>query len=142
MKKIVLISCVSKKRRYKCQARDLYTSPLFEKSLEYAQRLNPDAIFVLSAKHGLLDLDTEVEPYDATLNHASARHMRAWADNVLKQLSERADLRRDHFILLAGLKYRRHLIPHLASYEVPLEGLTIGRQLQRLSKRSHEPDLL
>jgi len=29
----------------------------------------------------------------------------------------------DHFIIfLAGMKYRKYLLPHLASYEIPLEG--------------------
>lgn len=35
-------------------------------------------------------------------------------------------------IILAGDKYRRGLLPHLTSYELPLEGLRIGEQLQFL----------
>ena len=51
--KIVLISCVSKKRSYKSKTKDFYISPLFEKSLAYAHKLKPDAIFILSAKYGV-----------------------------------------------------------------------------------------
>ena len=138
MKKMVLISCVSKKLPHKAKAKDLYVSPLFKLNLAYAQSLNPDAIYILSAKYGLLDLDTEIEPYDVTLNKMSARQVRAWAQDVLRQLENRVNLKIDHFIFLAGNNYRKYLIPYIKSYEVPLEGLPIGRQLQYLSKRLHE----
>lgn len=138
MKKIVLISCVSKKLAHPANARDLYVSPLFRLNLEYAKKLKPDTIYILSAKHGLLDLDTEIEPYNLTLNNMPSRQVQAWAEQVLEHLKERADLSKDHFVLLAGQKYRKFLVPRLASYEVPMEGLTIGRQLRFLSERVHE----
>mgnify|MGYP001608170353 CR=1 FL=1 len=138
MKKIVLISCVSKKLAHPASAQDLYISPLFRLNLQYARKLQPDAIYILSAKHGLLDLDTEVEPYDLTLNDMATRQVQAWAEQVLEQFKQRADLSRDHFVFLAGLKYRKFLVPRLASYEVPMRGLPIGRQLKFLSERVHE----
>ncbi len=134
MKKIVLISCVSQKRAYRSKAKDLYISALFKKNLTYGRRLNPDAIYILSAKFGLLNLETEIEPYNLTLNTMSAAENRSWAEKVLQQLSKVADLIQDHFIFLAGEKYRRNLLPHLTFYEIPMEGLTIGRQLHALSK--------
>ena len=138
MKKIVLISCVSKKLPHPASAQDLYVSPLFRLNLQYARKLQPDAIYVLSAKHGLLDLNTEIEPYNLTLNDMATRQVQAWAEQVLEQIKQRADLSKDHFVFLAGLKYRKFLVPRLASYEVPMQGLTIGRQLQFLSERVHE----
>lgn len=134
MKKVVLISCVSKKLPHRARAEDLYVSPLFRLNLEYARKLRSDAIYILSAKYGLLDLDTLVEPYDVTLNAMNASQAKEWAQGVVRQLGSEADLTSDHFVLLAGEKYRKHLTPHLASYEVPLEGLTIGRQLQKLRR--------
>lgn len=133
MRKIVLISCVSKKRSYKSKATDLYISALFQKNLAYAQKLKPYAIYILSAKHGLLDLETEIEPYDFTLNNMSAGEVKAWAGKVFKQLSKQADIKQDHFIFLAGMKYRKYLTPHISSFEVPLKGMSIGKQLQYLS---------
>ena len=53
MKKIVLISCGKDKCNQRAKARDMYKGSLFKKSLRYAQKLNPDQIFILSAKHGL-----------------------------------------------------------------------------------------
>jgi hypothetical protein len=133
MKKIVLISCVSQKLTHRSKAKDLYISPLFKKNLAYARRLNPDAIYILSAQYGLLDLETEIEPYNLTLNTMSASDIRKWAERVIHQLRQMANLQDDHFIFLAGLKYRKYLLPHLSSYEIPLEGLRIGEQLHILS---------
>jgi cytoplasmic iron level regulating protein YaaA (DUF328/UPF0246 family) len=134
MRTIVLISCVSKKRPGKSKVRDLYISPLFQKNLAYAQKLKPDVIYILSAKYGLLDLDTEIEPYDLTLNNMPAREIKVWAGKVLKQLSEQANIQQDHFVFLAGAKYRKYLTPHISSFEVPLKGMPIGKQLQYLGE--------
>ena len=132
MKTIVLISCVSQKLSHAAAAEFLYTSPLFRLNLSYAKKLQPDAIYILSAKYGLIGLDQLIDPYDVTLNDMSRAEAREWAQRVLGQLRLRSDLANDHFIFLAGDRYRRDLLPHLQSHEVPLEGLTIGRQLQRL----------
>jgi cytoplasmic iron level regulating protein YaaA (DUF328/UPF0246 family) len=134
MKKIVLISCVSQKRTHQSKAKDLYISALFKKNLAYARRLNPDAIYILSAKYGLLDLETEIDPYNLTLNTMSASEIRSWSERVLQQLLQVANLQDDHFIFLAGMKYRKYLLPHLRSNEIPFEGLTFGRQLHALSR--------
>lgn len=103
-------------------------------SLRYARSLDPHAIFILSAKYGLLSLDTEIEPYDITLSNLPMAEVRAWAQKVVSQLRLSTDLEKDHFIFLAGQKYRKFIIPHLVSYEAPLEGMRIGKQLQWLSK--------
>src|SRR5437867_190887 len=128
MRKIILISCVSKKLSHRAKSQDIYVSPLFQLNLEFARKLKPDAIYILSAKYGLLDLDTEIEPYDLTLNNMPSCQVQAWAQRVLEQFKDRAEPRRDHFVFLAGQKYRKFLEPHLTSYEVPMKGLTIGKQ--------------
>lgn len=130
--KIVLISCVSQKRSHRAAAQDLYTSTLFTLNLRYARQLKPDAIFILSAKHGLLAPEAMIDPYDVTLNTMSASALRAWAEKVRGQLAARTDPERDHFIFLAGNNYRKHLLPHIRHYDIPLEGLRIGEQLGRL----------
>ena len=139
MKTIVLISCVKNKLPHKAKARDLYISPFFQMNLKYAEQFSPDNVFILSAKYGLVQLDEEIEPYDMTLNTMSTRERRNWADKVIRQLQCYCDLEEDHFVILAGEKYRQYLLPHLKSYEHPLAGLPIGKQLQYLKKKTeHE----
>ena len=94
MKRIVLISCVSRKGKTKAKAKDLYKGPLFTNSLEYAKSLNPDKIFILSALHNLLDLDTEIEPYDVTLSYLSP-NKKAKKPN-LKVLTKTEEIGRAH----------------------------------------------
>ena len=136
MVKIILISCTSRKRDHKAKAKYLYDkSSLFRRSLAYAMLLNPDKIFILSAKHHLLNLESEIEPYDVALNNMSSKERKIWAKKVLEQMSECSDLQQDHFIILAGQKYRQYLLPQLKSYEVPMQGLRIGKQLQYLKQQ-------
>ena len=133
--KIVLISCVSKKTSYKTKAKDLYISLLFKLSLKYAKSLRPDKIFILSAEHGLLDLETEVEPYDKTLNLMPLKDIKRWADNVINQLNKVTNLEKDEIVFLAGENYRKYLIPYISNYKIPLKGLSIGKQLKYLKEK-------
>ena len=138
MKTIVLISCVSKKLPYTAKAKDLYISNLFKLSLEYAKSFNPDIIYILSAKYGLIPLDSEIEPYEKTLNRMSKKERKLWADSVLVQLRDLTDLRNDKFIFLAGKKYREHLLPEIYKYDVPLQTLRIGEQLHYLKNMTEK----
>jgi len=136
MTKIVLISCASKKLQRKAKAKELCISPLFKLNLQYAQSLQPDRIFILSAKYGLLDLNEEIEPYDETLNKKSESEIKLWTENVLEKLKQEADLEKDEFIFLAGEKYRRYLIPCITNCKIPMQNLGIGRQLEFLKKNT------
>jgi|ADurb_Total_1113_FD_contig_31_1619997_length_559_multi_2_in_0_out_0_1 hypothetical protein len=131
----VLITCVRKKLSYKAKAIDMYTSSFFRMNLQYAQQFSPKNIFILSAKHGLLQLDEEIEPYDMTLNRMSESEQKAWALKVVFQLEEHCNLREDHFVILASKKYRQYLVPYLKSYEVPMAGFPIWKQYQFLRER-------
>ena len=134
-KTIILISCVSRKLSYKTKAGDLYISTLFRLNLKYAQKLAPSKIFVLSAKYGLVDIDEKIEPYDLTLNSMPYKERKKWAAKVLNQMAGYCNLQEDHFIILAGQKYRQYIIPNLASYKIPMKGLRIGEQLKFLKEK-------
>ncbi|NQU98696.1 hypothetical protein HQ533_04470 [Candidatus Woesearchaeota archaeon] len=135
MNNIILISCVKKKLSYKAKAKELYISPLFKYNLRYAQSLNPDKIFILSAKYGLTNLEDSFEPYNETLNDMSRDKNKLWAEKVIKQLSKKTNIKKDLFLFLAGERYRKYLLPHLSHYKIPLQGLGIGKQLKYLKKR-------
>ena len=135
MKKICLIACASQKQAVAVPARDLYQSDLFKKSVRWMQRQNFDTWFILSAKHGIVKPDQILEPYNLTLNTLKADVRRQWAETVLaelmKALPESASI-----TFLAGSKYREYLTQplHERGYEVhiPMQGLSIGKQLQWL----------
>jgi hypothetical protein len=133
-KNVVLISCVSRKQSRKATVRDLYTSTLFKLNLKYAEKLRPDMIYVLSAKHGLLSLNEEIAPYNQTLNEMAATEVKSWATKVLHQLNRVSKIDNTKYIVLAGVRYRKYLLPALKDYDIPLQGLRFGEQLSKLKE--------
>lgn len=131
---IVFISCVKTKRRtapgQTVRARDLYTSQLFRKSLAYAESLHPDCIVILSARYGALDLDDQVQYYNATLKDMSRRERERWAEMVLKQLDSKHIDRHQRAVFLCGKPYREFVMPHFPNAIAPLEGISFGNQLK------------
>lgn len=135
MRRIILLSCVSKKRDFKTTAANLYDSTLFKYAFRYAKSLNPDKIYILSALYGLLETDEIVKPYNKTLNEMNKRDRIEWSNIVLEQLRDKElDLNNDHFVILAGNNYRKYLLHHISHYELPLEGMRIGEQLSFLKR--------
>ena len=142
MNKIVLISCVSKKKSIKSKAKDLYISQLFKSSLAYSYSLNPDKIFILSALHHLLDLETEIEPYNVTLSNIpkskrkiglivlSPAEKIEWGNKVVEMLSEQTDLQNDQFIILAGREYIKPIKPYIKKIDDRLHGLRQGERVK------------
>jgi hypothetical protein len=136
MENIALISCVSKKCLYKTEAKNMYTSPLFVKSLKYANDiLKPNKIFILSAKYGLLNINEKIEPYNETLNDKKQKEKRKWANDVMNQLMKECDLNNDRFIFLERKNYYEKLILSLPNNEILMENLQIGKKLQWLKEK-------
>ena len=120
MQKIVLVTCVAPKKEYTCAAKDLYQGELFQELMAFAKAKGPAKIFILSGKHHLLELTTEIAPYDVNLNHVSTTELKAWSAKVLAQLvTQGCDLQNDYFYLLTNETYRRHLVTEIKHYEVP-----------------------
>ena len=135
MKHIVLVGCSKTKCMCKVKAEEMYRGALFTKSLRYARVLRPHAIFILSAKYGLLDTDREIEPYELSLKTMSTAQVKDWAARVIEQMATRGDLEHDRWTFLAGQRYWAYLTPHIRLFETPLQGLSQGRQLHYLKER-------
>ncbi len=58
--------------------------------------------------------------------------IKQWASRVLEQIKEVCTIDETEFIFLAGDKYRKYLLPYIKNSQIPLEGLRIGEQLQKL----------
>ena len=130
---LVLVSCSKRKRATAAPARDLYTSPLFQKSRAHAEATGVPW-FVLSAKHGLVSPETVLEPYDVTLSTTHREYRREWARRVLSQLGEACgSLDGKSIEIHAGAAYATSLRPLLeargALVSEPLHGLRQGQRL-------------
>jgi cytoplasmic iron level regulating protein YaaA (DUF328/UPF0246 family) len=150
-RKIILIACSSRKLNRRAQAKDLYTGPLFKLCWAYALKERPDKIYILSALHGLLDPETDIDPYNVALKSPpkldpsspvkvlTAKEKKRWGNQVIAALSAVTDLRRDEFIVLAGKEYIKPLADNLSHLRDPLQGLNRGKRLAFLyqSTRAH-----
>ena len=144
MKSICLVACVSSKKHEKAPAQELYISPLFQKAQFYAAN-RFDQWFILSAKYGLVDPEQEIEPYEQTLNKMPKSQRDEWADCVFRNICSKVT-NGSYIAFLAGERYREGLINRLREHgyvmRVPLEKLSIGRQLSWLKKIHEESERL
>lgn len=126
---VFLVSCVGEKLDHAAPAKDLYQSAWFKKAREYVEARG--RWFVLSALLGLVDPDSTIDPYNATLNDMSAAERREWAGRVFVEIERSIPV--GDLVVMAGRNYRDYLIPLLVaagySVSVPLENLGIGEQL-------------
>lgn len=135
---IGLVSCTAMKLDRAAPARELYTSQLFRSSLRY---LEPrcEHVFVLSALHGLVELDRVLAPYDHRLRRDERRE---WAKRVRDDLVARHpthhSISRSKIVALAGANYTGPLAAALEDTHLwlaePLHGMMIGERLSWLSR--------
>lgn len=123
---IVFLSCVAEKNDHRCAAKDLYISPLFQKSYAYAQQLNPDHIYILSAKYYLLELDDVISPYNLTLKDMDAESKRIWADKVVEKMKEKSIDFNEDVVFLTGTVYYQYLLDYFPNHSLPFAEAELG----------------
>ena len=133
--RVGLVGCVKTKLPGPAKARDLYVSTMFEGRRRFVER-SCARWFVLSAKHGLLDPDEIIEPYDVSLARAPVSERRSWAARTLAELDAVMGPVEDvTFEIHAGAQYRdfglvQGLRSRGAQVVVPAQRLSQGKQLQ------------
>lgn len=132
---IGLISCCGPKLDRVSIARRLYTSPLFQKSLAYAERRCMH-VYVLSALYGLVEIEQMLKPYNQRLGRKKEREL--WAHQTVAALRgrHRPD---EELLLLAGADYADPLKAKLdrvgwtGAIHEPLAGMQVGERLAWLN---------
>lgn len=89
---LILIGCSRSKLRRAAIARSMYTSERFRTALAISDSLGA-RFFILSAKHGLLDPNEVIEPYDVDLNEFTSSARARWAAKVCKTLTKHLNVR-------------------------------------------------
>lgn len=136
---IIFISCAKQKRDSPCFAKDMYISTLFKKMYRYAKSLNPDSLYILSAKYGVLSPNDVIEPYDVTLKKLGANQKKDWARMVKAQLDARHVNYNEEAVFLRGKSYRENISRLFRKSYAPLAKLRIGKQLEFLDKNVRKP---
>jgi hypothetical protein len=148
---LVIVGCSDKKRAQRSAARDLYDrSQLFRAARRYAEREGTAGWLIVSARHGLLRPDREVDPYDARL--PSGDDVRYWAFGAQATFagwlmenekyvepghgSTPSKIRGLRIVVLAGREYAAALERTAMEglIETPLAGLGIGERLKWLAQ--------
>jgi hypothetical protein len=155
---LVLVSCCGKKREFATSAYDLYRSPLFLASRQYAWQ-NGKKWAILSAQHGLVWPFEELSPYDFTLANAKPHEIELYFRRVVRSLRtftkdfrEANDGRPPHVAVLAGRDYLEPIRswglcsdgPDITDadgrpiIEYPLQKMGIGKRLQFLKRATQQ----
>jgi hypothetical protein len=139
MSKIVLLSCTKSKTSHEAPAQELYSaSPMFQKTLEYGKSLKPDKMYILSAKHHLVNLNQKLKPYDLTLKEFNKEEKEKWGEKVYQEMKSRGlNLEKDTFIFLAGNEYIKPLLKYIPekNIETPMDGRRFGERLKWLNSQ-------
>jgi hypothetical protein len=139
MATIVLLSCTKSKTVYEAPAQELYSaSPMFQKTLEYGKTLKPDKMYILSAKHHLVNLDQKLKPYDLTLKDFNKEEKEKWGEEVYREMKQRGiDPNKNKFIFLAGNEYIKPLLKYIpeSNIETPMGGKRFGQRLKWLNSQ-------
>jgi hypothetical protein len=127
-KKIILVSCVSKKNLSPLPDCSLYISDWFKKAAQYASQFSAEW-YILSAKCGLVLPDQVIEPYNITLKSMRKDARRNWARQVWTMLEPFVSPGYT-VVFLAGEIYRENLVESVIRQNcyviIPMEGLNIG----------------
>jgi len=129
----IVLGCVKTKRGSRLPARELYASPLWNKRRAFAEQSGRPWL-ILSAKHGLLEPGTKVDPYDVTIPGLSKAARRELVELVRRQSSSL--LRPDAVLEVhAGAPYVSVLRDAGLRTEHPMRGKQIGQQLAWYKRR-------
>lgn len=151
-KHLVIVGCGKAKLGHPAAAKDLYTGNLFQASRRYAEAFGSYWV-IASAKHGIVDPDTILTPYDQRLDGSGRDVLDAWGyvcqsclTMVYRRMGIEIEMGRwidaPQVTILAGEFYASQLIrtTFLRSYPVstPLAGMQIGQRLQWLNRQLGE----
>jgi len=137
--RIVLVQCTNSKRDESVPARDLYDESAYFRDYRAYALAKGDEWYILSAKHGLLDPDTVIGPYDERgLSEAQA-------ESIAEYFADRTTCADTIEVLAGGRDYADVLVPELerqtaADVLEPHRGLPIGKRRQKAQQAVAEVD--
>ena len=116
--RVALISCSNRKNAGKHLARNLYSaSDNFVKALKFAEdpRNNFDQIYIVSGRHGLVELNQMLDWYDFNLGELSDKEQIAWATHIISVLKTQINLKNADVTIFADKTYSDCLLNAFAA---------------------------
>lgn len=134
-RRLGIVSCGKAKLSQASEASALYTSPLFRKSHAIASA-TCDRVLILSAKHGLIESNDVIEPYDVSANELDPCNLVLW-EQAISRLLKPMIPQFDELLLFAGSKYRMTVesVTHgQLKMSDPMAGMGLGKRMQFLKR--------
>lgn len=134
--RVIVIPCSGTQGAEPAPARDLYRGSYHKACRATAEALTASGglVLVLSSRHGLVTLDTELEPYDARFGDPGSA-----TDRLLNEQARQLGVHRASDVtILAGAAYVEAAQAVWPGAWTPLAGLGIGLQLQRMVELREE----
>ena len=129
-----LVGCGRTKSSQPGPANTIYTSSLFRKSYDYSQK-NYDVTYILSAKHGLMESDKVIEPYDLTPAAFLKKDATRWGAYVAQQIREKVG-NEAYLYFLAGEYYYNPILPFLRNpYQILMKHLRTNQRQRWLNEQ-------
>ena len=102
---LIFLGCGKAKYYRKTKAKYLYTGTYFKQCFSVAKILtSEDHIYILSAKHGMISLQDEIEPYDLKLTDLSKNEKKQWNEKVTEQMKSLSDRKK---IFICSVQYHK-----------------------------------
>ncbi len=122
----------------KAPARDLYKGGAFKLALRYVEQRCDEGL-VLSAKHGVVELDQRIGRYNKTVREMPAAERESWGQRIRDDLRARFGRRKVRLVVLASALYAAAVAGCGYEVELPLKGLTQGHALGYLARATTRP---
>lgn len=137
--KVALVGCGARKLPGRHPARSLYTGSLFRAALAHAER-TADEVLILSALHGVVAPNDELEAYDVRLESYRRHERELWAHRVMMALGALYPGLHVELTVYAGATYADAFEWglqwrgascgfRLVNYRLPLGRLQVGERL-------------
>ena len=127
------LSCSKSKLNNKAPARELYTGQLFKKAVTWAER-HGHHWFVISALHGLVRADQELDPYNFTVKDwRGARERESWAHRTITSELTRYAAKGSHAFLIMPTRYRTYIETELHRQAITYENPVAGRPTNEMA---------
>lgn len=98
-----------------CPVEQFFTSEWFQWAIRYAELLDPDRLYFISAKHGLVAPGTILEPFTESFTGMKTPARREWSDQVASTLKQEigGDYQQHQFTLLCRTRQAAALLQPL-----------------------------
>jgi len=129
VRRVYLLTCTRRKLNKEAPAKDLYSSPIFQADRKIAEKFG-DIWYILSAKHGLVSPETNIEPYDQSLFSLSNSDQIRWAKKVFQTLHPKLKMG-DQIIILGDNSYAERLAPLIRNAGFAIEAHNSSKMLNQ-----------